>query len=145
MTPPGRVLVVVAALVAIAALIAYPLLRLTGTLAGLGPDSIAVALGGAGGRAVATSLGLGIVVATMAVVLGTTAAFVGERASTRGRWIVRGAMVGQLFVPPFVAALGWAAAYGPRGLTDRWLGLSKEWGRSAPDRASGSGPPRSGR
>ena len=124
MTAPGRVLVLAVALVAIAALIAYPLLRLTGTLTDLGPDSIAVALGGAGGRAVATSLGLGVVVATLAVVLGTAAAFAGERASTRGRWIVRGAMVGQLFVPPFVSALGWAAAYGPRGLTDRWLGLS---------------------
>ena len=120
----GRVVAIVAALAAVGALIAYPLLRLTGTLTDLGPESVGIALAGAGGRAIVTSLGLGVVVAVLAVGLGTAAAVIGERASARGRWFVRAAMVGQLIVPPFVSALGWAAAYGPRGLTDRGLGIS---------------------
>ncbi len=105
------------------ALVGYPLARLAGTVADLGPDALGRALAGAGGRAVATSIGLALVVAASAVTLGTIAALVGERADSRGRWLVRGAMVAQLFVPPFVSALGWAAAYGPRGLSQRWLGL----------------------
>jgi len=119
----GRVLGASVASAAFAALVAYPLVRLTGTLGDLGPDAIARAIVGVGGRAVGTSIVLGVLVAFLAVVLGTAVALVGERASRRGRWLVRAAMVGQLFVPPFVSALGWAAAYGPRGLSDRWLGL----------------------
>ena len=120
---PARLAGVLLASLAFAALVAYPLGRLAGTLGDLGPDAIGRALAGAGGRAVLTSLGLGVVVAALAVTLGTVAALIGERATSRGRWLVRGAMVGQLFVPPFVSALGWAAAYGPRGLTDRAVGL----------------------
>ncbi|MEK6720792.1 MAG: iron ABC transporter permease [Chloroflexota bacterium] len=121
---PGRALGMLVTSAAFAALVAYPLARLTGTLGDLGPEAITRALAGAGGRAVLTSIGLGVVVAVLVVVIGTTTALIGERASSRGRWLVRAGMVGPLFVPPFVAALGWAAAYGPRGLTDRWLGIS---------------------
>lgn len=110
--------------VAVVALIGYPMARLAGTVAELGPDAIVRALAGAGARAVATSIGLAVIVPVLAVALGTFAAIVGERSGPRLRWLVRGAMVVQLFVPPFVSALGWAAAYGPRGLTDRGLGLS---------------------
>jgi iron(III) transport system permease protein len=119
-----RTLGILATIAAFSVLVAYPLVRLTGTLGDLGPDAIAAALAGVGGRAVVTSLGLGVVVAVLAVMLGAAAALAGERAAPRGRWLVRAAMVGQLFIPPFVSALGWAAAYGPRGLTDRAFGIS---------------------
>ncbi len=120
----GRGLGILVAVVAFGALVGYPLARLTGTLGELGPESVARALAGAGLRAVVTSIGLGVGVAVLAVVLGTAAALIGERAAARDRWLVRAAIVGQLFVPPLVSALGWAAAYGPRGLSDRWLGVA---------------------
>lgn len=119
-----RSLGIAAVLGALAVLVVYPLARLVGTLSERGPEAIGHALEGVGGRAIATSLGLGLTVAVLAVVLGTTAALVGERASSRGRWLVRAAMVGSLLVPPFISSLGWAAAFGPRGLTDRILGVS---------------------
>ncbi|MEO5884485.1 MAG: iron ABC transporter permease [Candidatus Limnocylindrales bacterium] len=109
---------------ALAALVAYPLSRLAATLGALGPEAMLGAFDGVGARAVVTSIGLGITVAALAVCLGTIAALVGERASERGRWLVRAVMVGSLLVPPFVSALGWAAAFGPRGLTDRAIGIS---------------------
>ncbi len=120
----ARALGILVASVVFVVLVAYPLARLTATLGDLGPDAIARALAGAGARAVVTSIGLGVGVASLAVLLGTAIALAGERAAPRGRWLVRAAIVGQLFVPPLVSALGWAAAYGPRGLTDRWLGVS---------------------
>lgn len=115
---------IAAVLAAFAALVAYPLARLAGTLGERGPDAIGRAIEGVGGRAVVTSLGLALAVATLAVALGTAAALVGERASPRGRWLVRATMVGSLLVPPFVSALGWAAAFGPRGLMDKAFGIS---------------------
>ncbi|MEX2184683.1 MAG: ABC transporter permease subunit [Chloroflexota bacterium] len=115
---------IAAVLAAFGALVAYPLARLAATLGARGPEAVGRAIEGVGGRAVATSLGLALTVATLTVVLGTAVALVGERASPRGRWLVRATMVGSLLVPPFVAALGWAAAFGPRGLTDRVLGVS---------------------
>lgn len=106
------------------ALIGYPLARLAATVANLGPDAIGGVVAGAGARAIGTSLGLALTVAVLAVLLGTIVATVGERASPRRRAFVRVALIGQLFVPSFVSALGWAAAYGPRGISDRWLGIS---------------------
>ena len=38
------------------------------------------------------------------------------------RWLRLG-ILAALLVPPFVNAYGWARAFGPRGLLDRWLGL----------------------
>lgn len=122
--PLGRVAAVVAVGALAVSLIGYPLARLAVTVADLGPGAIIGAIGGAGGRAVATSLGLALAVAALAVTLGTIVALVGERASPRRRRLVRVAMIGQLLVPSFVSALGWAAAYGPRGLSERWLGVS---------------------
>lgn len=119
-----RGLGIAAVLGAFGVLVAYPLARLAGTLGVRGPEAIGLAIEGVGGRAVGTSLSLALAVASLAVVLGTAAALVGERASPLGRSFVRAAMVGSLLVPPFVSALGWAAAFGPRGLTDRVLGIS---------------------
>lgn len=121
---PGRIAAVVVVAAVAVALIGYPLARLAATVADLGPGAIGGAIGGVGGRAVATSLGLALIVAVLAVTMGTIVAVVGERASPRRRRLVRVALIGQLFVPSFVSALGWAAAYGPRGISDRWLGIS---------------------
>jgi iron(III) transport system permease protein len=120
----GRSAGVVLVLAAFGVLVAYPLARLVGTLVDLGPGAFARAFDGPGGEALVTSLWLGVVVAAIAVSLGTAAALAAERGAGSVRRWVRIAIIGQLLVPPFVSALGWAAAYGPRGLTDRLVGIS---------------------
>jgi iron(III) transport system permease protein len=111
-------------LVAFGALVAYPLVRLLGTLVESGPGVVVRALEGPGGEALLTSIWLGLLVAVLAVSLGTAIALAAERDGGAVRRWVRIAIIGGLVVPPFVSALGWAAAYGPRGLSDRLLGIS---------------------
>ena len=62
----------------------------------------------------------------------------GGGARHRTAWRARGAggcasgVLAALLVPPFVNAYGWARAFGPRGLLDRWLGDSQVPGLYGP-------------
>ncbi len=74
--------------------------------------------------AIWNSLWTGALVAVGAVSAGTLAALLTERAALPGRRWLRLGLLLPILVPPFVTALGWARAFGPRGLTDQLLGIT---------------------
>ena len=78
--------------------------------------------GSALAEAIANSLSISLLAATLAVGLGTATALVTERLNPPGRGWLRYGIMFPIVVPGFVTALGWTRAYGPGGLTDRALG-----------------------
>ena len=70
------------------------------------------------------TLWTGAAVTVVAVIGGTAAALITERAPVPGRSWLRIGMVLPILIPPFVSALSWAKAYGPSGLTEDVLGVA---------------------
>jgi iron(III) transport system permease protein len=127
--PPGRVpwptVGLAVALVALALLIAWPLYELLAAALAEGLDTVAATLARPGGAEAAYgTLLTGVVVTPIAVVGGLAAALDAERRAAAGRGALRVGVLLTLLVPSFVAAESWAQAYGPAGLTDRFLGLA---------------------
>lgn len=110
---------------AFALLVGYPLVRLVlaALAGGLGP---VLATFGRPGliRAVANTLWMSATVSIAAVALGTCGALAVERGTVPGRQWLRTGLLVPLLVPPFVAALGWTAGYGPGGVLDDSLGVA---------------------
>lgn len=73
------------------------------------------------------SLLVTLAVTAVAAVVGVGAALVTERMAVRGRDALRLGMAVPLFIPDFVAALSWSAAYERGGLVDDLIGLSAPW------------------
>lgn len=111
--------------VAFVLLVGYPLARLVlaALAGGLGP---VLATFGRPGlvHAVANTLWTSAAVTFGAVVLGTGGALAVERGSVPARHWLRAGLLVPLLVPPFVAALGWTAGYGPGGVLDDSLGVA---------------------
>lgn len=108
-----------------AAIIGWPIARLFGVAFERGIGAVVATLTGPLALvAIWNSLWTGVVVAVLAVALGTVAALLTERSALPGRRWLRAGMLLPLLVPPFVTAFGWARAFGPRGLTDHLLGIS---------------------
>lgn len=113
------------AAVAVVLLVGLPLVELLRTTLEGGPAAAWTALStSAGLRAVVNTLWTGGVVTVAAVTAGTAAAVVTERMRAPARHLLRLAMLLPLVTPGFVAALSWARAYGPSGLSDDLLGVS---------------------
>lgn len=109
----------------ITGLVAWPLARLaqvgTEQLSTIGPellDSPAAA------TAFANTLWTGLAVAVLAILVGTGAALLTERAAGRGSGWLRVGIMLPLLVPGFVSALSFIRAYGDSGLVDDLLGVS---------------------
>jgi iron(III) transport system permease protein len=118
-----RGLAAVVAWLAVLALIGWPILRLGGVALEGGLGGVLATLSAQRvATAVWNSLWTSAFVTLIAVVLGTAAAVITERAAVPGRRVLRAGMLISLVVPPFVGALGWARSYGPRGLTDQLIG-----------------------
>lgn len=122
--PDGVVLARLATVALVAILIALPVARLAGVALESGVATlVATALSPPVLSAIVASAWTSAAVAVLAVVLGTAAALVTERLGVPGAQWLRLGILAALLVPPFVNAYGWARAFGPRGLLDRWLGL----------------------
>jgi len=120
----ARVAATTLALAAAAAVIGLPVLRLAATAMEHGPTALVGALGGPlAARAVANSLWTAAAIAALAVAAGTAAALVTERVAGGGRRWLRAGMLVPLLIPPFVLALGWTRAFGPRGYLDQAVGV----------------------
>jgi iron(III) transport system permease protein len=108
-----------------ALIIGWPLARLFGVATERGVGAVADTLGGSQATsAIWNSLWTGALVAVLAVTWGTVGALLTERSDLPGRRWLRAGILVPLVVPPFVAAFGWARAFGPRGLSDQVLGLA---------------------
>jgi len=104
-------------------LVVVPLFELFRGAIGEGWASAGQAFRAAGtATVVANTLWTGAVATVLAVVAGTAAAFVTERAHIPARNWLRWGLLLPLVTPPFVSALSWAQAYGPGGLTDDLAG-----------------------
>ena len=122
--PDGVVLARLATVALVAILIALPVARLAGVALESGVATlVATVLSPPVLSAIVASAWTSAAVAVLAVVLGTAAALVTERLGVPGAQWLRLGILAALLVPPFVNAYGWARAFGPRGLLDRWLGL----------------------
>jgi iron(III) transport system permease protein len=108
----------------IAAVIGWPIARLFGVAFEGGIATVVATLAGQQAmNAIWNSLWTGGAVAVLAVTAGTVAALLTERSALPGRRWLRAGLFVPLLVPPFVAAFGWARAFGPRGLADQLLGI----------------------
>jgi iron(III) transport system permease protein len=108
----------------IAAVIGWPIARLFGVAFEGGLATVVATLTGQQAMtAIWNSLWTGGAVAVLAVTAGTVAALLTERSALPGRRWLRAGLLVPLLVPPFVAAFGWARAFGPRGLADQLLGI----------------------
>jgi len=108
----------------IAAVIGWPIARLFGVAFEGGVETVVATLAGQQATtAIWNSLWTGVVVAVLAVTTGTVAALLTERSALPGRRWLRAGLLLPLLVPPFVTAFGWARAFGPRGLTDQFIGI----------------------
>jgi len=102
-----------------------PVLRLFGVALETGLGTVRATLADpAVVRAIGNTLWTSALVAVLATLAGTALALVTERTAAPGRGGLRLLVAVPLVVPPFVAAFGWARAFGPRGLTDQVAGLS---------------------
>jgi iron(III) transport system permease protein len=115
---PGLVL-------AMAGLLAgYPLVELVRAALERGWSEAFEALRGGGiPEAMLNTLWTGLAVTACALVLGTAAALITERAGGARPGALRVGLLLPLIIPPFVSALGWAEAYGPAGLLDDLVGV----------------------
>ena len=121
--PPWRLIGAGVAWLGVLALVGWPIVRLVAVAFESGVDAIAATLATPRtAAAIWNSLWTSALVAVSAVVLGTAAALITERAAVPGRRVLRAGMLVSLIVPPFVGAFGWARAYGPRGLSDQLIG-----------------------
>jgi iron(III) transport system permease protein len=106
-------------------LIGIPIAALVGVVLDDGLWALSGALGGPlAMQAIVNSLWTSAVEAVLAVVAGTAAAIVTERAAGRARRWLRAGLVAPLLIPPFVLAFGWTRAFGPHGLTDQLFGVA---------------------
>lgn len=110
---------------AVAALVAYPLVRLAIEAPAAGVGSILS--DPRSGEALAGSLATSVAAAVLATVVGGAAALVTERVAVAGRSWLRGAMVVPLLVPPFVSAISWQLTYAPGGVLDDIAGVAFPW------------------
>jgi iron(III) transport system permease protein len=110
-------------LIALVALVAWPLARLLLEGLAAGPGRMADAVGRMGLVAVWHSLWTSATVTVMAVAAGLGLALITERGAGGGRAWLRGAILLPLLVPDFVTAISWGRAYGPSGLGARLVGL----------------------
>ena len=110
-------------LIALVALVAWPLTRLLLEGLAVGPGRLADAVGRVGLVAVWNSLWTSATVTVIAVSAGLGLALITERGAGGGRTWLRGAILVPLLVPDFVTAISWGRAYGPAGLGARLLGL----------------------
>lgn len=108
--------------ISVAVLVILPIADLVGTAASAGGGGILAALGGAGGRAIATTLLVGVCVSIASLAIGAAAAFATERVALPGRGWLRVGILLPLLVPGFVSALSWIQAYGPGGLAHDLFG-----------------------
>jgi iron(III) transport system permease protein len=110
--------------VLLAVLVGYPLVELVRAALDQGWGVFFDALRGRGSAgAMWNTVWTGAAVTAVSLVLGTAAALVTERsAAGRRRWL-RVGMLLPILIPPFVAALGWAEAFGPAGLLDDLFGI----------------------
>ena len=113
----GRVL----AVGLLALLVGYPLFELFATA--LSERLVALNVRGSL-EAAGNTLWTGAAVTVLAVIGGTAAALITERAPVPGRRWLRIGMVLPILIPPFVSALSWAKAYGPSGLTEDVVGIA---------------------
>jgi iron(III) transport system permease protein len=105
-------------------LVGVPLVRLVAVAAGGGVAAVVASLTDpAVAGPIGNSLWTAAVVAVVAAVGGTAAALATERGGLPGRAWLRAGILLPLLCPPFVTAFGWGRAYGPRGLSDRLLGV----------------------
>ena len=119
----GRWLRVLAGLLLVG-LIGVPLARLLGVAFAPGPGVVlATITDRSAAESVFNSLWTAGVAALAAVVAGTSAALVTERAGVPWRGWLRAGILLPLLCPPFVTSFGWTRAFGPRGLTDQLFGL----------------------
>ncbi len=121
-TGDGRLRLLAAGL--LVGLIGIPLARLVGVAVGGGVASVESTLTDpAIVGAIWNTAWTAAVVAVLAVAAGTAAAVATERAGLPARGWLRAGILLPLLCPPFVTAFGWTRAYGPRGLSDRLLGI----------------------
>jgi iron(III) transport system permease protein len=112
------------ALAAVVALVVIPLGRLGWVVLGDNGASIGRVLGDPGVRRAAMhSVILAVVVAAVAVPLGTAAALALRRPDVPCRTVLRVLIVLPLVVPQFVLGYSWSQAYGRAGFTDQLVGL----------------------
>lgn len=112
------------AAVLLVGLIGIPLVRMLGVAARGGAGAVAATLTDpAISGAIWNTAWTAALVAILAVVAGTAAAIATERGELPGRPWLRAGILLPLLCPPFVTAFGWTRAYGPRGLSDRLLGI----------------------
>lgn len=104
-----------------ALLVGFPLFELFSTA--LSERLVALSVRGSL-EAAGNTLWTGAAVTVLAVIGGTAAALITERAPVPGRSWLRIGMVLPILIPPFVSALSWAKAYGPSGLTDDIAGIA---------------------
>ncbi len=108
--------------IALAALVAWPLLRLALEGLSAGPSELVAAVGSVGVGAVANSAWTSVLATIVAVAIGLGLALITERGVGAARGWLRVAILVPLLVPDFVTAISWGRAYGPAGLTSRLLG-----------------------
>ncbi len=108
--------------VALALLVAWPLLRLGLEGLSAGPSELVAAVGAVGLGAVVNSAWTSVLATVLTVAAALALALTTERGAGAGRGWLRGAILLPLLVPDFVTAISWGRAYGPAGLTSRLLG-----------------------
>lgn len=113
------------AAVLLGVLVGYPLFELVREAFAEGWSAATDALTGSGtARSMVNTLWTGVTATVLSLLVGTGAALATERFGVRGRRWLRLGMLMPLIIPPFVAALGWAEAYGPGGLLDDVAGIT---------------------
>ncbi|MGI8574348.1 MAG: ABC transporter permease [Egibacteraceae bacterium] len=110
---------------ALALLVGYPLVRLVLAAFADGPEPVLATFERSGiARAVGNTVWTSAAVTAAAVALGTAGALTIERGAVPARRWLRAGLLLPLLVPPFVAALGWTAGYGPGGVLDDAVGVA---------------------
>ncbi len=104
---------------ALGALVVVPLTELAAVAAEQFPLDAAVI----SREVVRNTIGVGLVTAMLATLLGVGAAVLTERVVVAGRRWLRLAVLLPVLIPPFVVAMSWLRAYGPSGLIDDLVGL----------------------
>ncbi len=112
-----------ALLLALAGLIAVPLLALLGTALEDGLQPLVEAVASAA-PAIVASLWTSLGSAVLALALGGTLAILTERTDVPGRRGLRLAVLLAFIVPGYVAAVGWLNAYAPGGALDDLVGVA---------------------
>lgn len=111
-------------LLAVGAIVLYPLGRLTGEALIAGPGAWAGTLGSPSVRLALSNTLLAAGAATLlASVAGAALALATFQRPLPGSRVLSLGLVLPVLVPPFISAFGWVQAYGPAGLLDQALGI----------------------